>query len=773
MKKIITLGLSLLTLISSIWVSSIYVEETPIILKPWLNVVSTPGLLKWISFSNWGDHISFATLQNQIWKAVNITNDNIWTVISPLAWFIVRNDTSEDVTMTLSYDTNLDESQTYFEKNLDNWRNLLWITTASNPFNNITNAEVTSTLDFTENSNKIITWKSPKTATNFTLWKAYWVFIDSNVSWSWVYSWQNNNEKLGWFTEDECQEICENNEDKCPDECRIWILSENPLSNVTIPINSDSRVTVYNWTFVANKYFKINKFQINCSNKIPAWDNIKFYVFLDNAQKPEATLDHSHTKREYTRSEKKINTWDTVSVRIEAKYNWTTINTNYNFKFKFLWKNIEWNSVRSYETNFQTISIITAWDDEIPDDPQPQYSEDFIKAYNWANSKWILNNQIINYENLNDNINNTELIVFMNNYAKNILNRENNTTEDCSFIDTESLTQAQKDASIESCQLWLLEENDNINFNNQSDLSTFSTLLSRALWNDRYNWWDHLSALYTAWIVKNINNPENNQLKWDILVVLMNSEWKNEYRRVTNSYDFLMNDFNDVKDIYSWIKTYEWDRVIFIVRHSARENNCESEGWLTDYGIELARWVWEKLKWEPFSDTSTDFYGSSTVKRAVQTSYYVWESRGSEVLESVLNDDTRNDYSFVNHSSNIHQVVYWNYFKDAAKNSPNNINNLYENNRDIVSEKALYSVNKLCNITNWHPFSWITSHDYFTLPITEWATNESVSFSNSNSERPNFMQWIAIIVHSYWGWEVYPVKSLETGKIDKSLNPSC
>ena len=60
MKKIITFGIILLTLINTIWAFSINVEETTITLKPWLNVVATPANLKGMSFSNSGDNISFA-----------------------------------------------------------------------------------------------------------------------------------------------------------------------------------------------------------------------------------------------------------------------------------------------------------------------------------------------------------------------------------------------------------------------------------------------------------------------------------------------------------------------------------------------------------------------------------------------------------------------------------------------------------------------------------------------------------------------------------------
>ena len=242
------------------------------------------------------------------------------------------------------------------------------------------------------------------------------------------------------------------------------------------------------------------------------------------------------------------------------------------------------------------------------------------------------------------------------------------------------------------------------------------------------------------------------------------------YHRVDNSYhQFSMDDFNAVEDVYKNIRL--GDRVIFVVRHSERENNCTSEWWLTEHWVELAQWVWEKLKWAPFEDTSTDFYGSSFVKRTVQTSYYVGKTRNSSVLKDVLNDDLWSDYNFVNHSSDVDSLVYAEYFSDG--NSYSSIEHLYEENKEGVEERALYLVDKLCTMTEWHPFSWITSHDVLTLPFTEWVTDESLKFSQSQSEWPNFMQWIVIIVHKDWWWEVYPVKSLSVGKISTWENPSC
>lgn len=766
----------LLTIIAlvTLWITFINasdVTETSITLSPWLNVISTPAILKWISFSNSGDNISFAALQNHKRQPITINNNNARSVFTPLTWFIVRNDTTENVTITLSYDTNIDESEIFLEKELDDWRNLLWITTESNPFENIANATATTILDLTNwAKNNKVTWSTFQLAKWFSVWKAYWVFINQS---SWLYWWRNNYKDLNGLSQEECQEKCENNEYECPIECRIWVLSDNTISNASLCLNDDLEKTVYSGTLIANKYLLIDSIYLYWDNTIPEWDELKFYIYINDEKISEVILNKdmsSYGHQAYRTRSANIDTWESVTFKITAKYAWTTENIDYNYKFKPLW------AINFYEANFQTISFSITWETA----PHPQYSSDFINAYNWADNLGILENQTIDYSNLNDENSNIDLVNLLNNYAKNILNREIDTTKDCSFIEPEWLTESQIEIILESCQLWLIEENDNIDYNNTTNVATLSTLLSRILWNNRYDWWNpyymsHLNALNTAWIITN-SDPEYNELKWDILVTLMNSEWKNEYWRVSNSYNFLMNDFNAVEDIYTGIRVSSGDRVIYVVRHSARENNCDENWWLTQTGMDLAIWVWDKLKWEPFTDTSTDFYGSSYTKRTVQTSYYVGKSRGNENLNNniLLSWDEWRDYEYVNHdnSSNwIVNVVYWNYFSDWIYFS--SIENLYEENIETTKKRALYAINKLCNITNWHPFSWIASHDRYTLPITEWATNEDVTFHLSTYDRPNFMQWVAIIVHEYGGWEIYPVRSLDTGKMDWRKNPGC
>ena len=447
------------------------------------------------------------------------------------------------------------------------------------------------------------------------------------------------------------------------------------------------------------------------------------------------------------------------------------------------------------------------------------YSQEYQDAYNYAYNQWITTVSPIEKANIYGPLTRIAMAKMISNFAINVLWIVPDSSLNCSFADVTEEMDAWYGYWVKKvCQLWIMwisnwKKSEYFNPKWTVTRWQWATVFSRAL--SKYNWdtvveispyyKSHLEYLHSKWIVKDVEIPtaKSVEKRWNVMLMMYrvsknvkNYEWtdliggferefrdeddipENEkldndsdliaYHRVNNSYDQLMpDDFNAVEDVYKNIKS--WDRVVFLVRHSERITNCTAEWWLTDNWVNLAHGVWSKLQWAPFEDTSTDFYGSSAVKRTVQTSYYIWANRGA--LKATIDPDNWSDYEFVNHSDDINSVVYWEYFSDW--NSYSNIESLYEENKDSVNERALTMITKLCELTQWHPFSWITSHDWLVLPLTEWATNESLSFSEVDSEWPNFMQWVAIIVHKDGWWEIYPVKSLESWKMKTRENPGC
>ena len=159
-----------------------------------------------------------------------------------------------------------------------------------------------------------------------------------------------------------------------------------------------------------------------------------------------------------------------------------------------------------------------------------QYSEELVSAYNRAYEKWIISETPINNAKLYNALTNLELADIMNRFAENVLWIQPNTSLSCTFNDTSSLTQEEQNIIKKACQLWLMpgdRTSTSFNPNDTGNRATFGTALSRALWWDQNEWWTpyysgHLNALKIAWIMNQIDNPEDREeIKWYILVTLM------------------------------------------------------------------------------------------------------------------------------------------------------------------------------------------------------------------------------------------------------------
>lgn len=213
------------------------------------------------------------------------------------------------------------------------------------------------------------------------------------------------------------------------------------------------------------------------------------------------------------------------------------------------------------------------------------------------------------------------------------------------------------------------------------------------------------------------------------------------YNRRENSYRFDQYDYNLIDWIYNDIK--EGSRVIFLIRHAERVRDYSHNWWLTIKWIEQAKELWKRLIWWNFNNTNSDFYWSTSYKRTFQTSYHVWCSRWYVPFFEweKPSHNNREKYDKIYH--NI-EVVEFNRFKNI-------------NNTDIP-DAADDLVNEVCILTEWHPFSFISTHDYLLIPLIRWVTENNIQFSYE--KWINYLSWIAIIVNETWEWEVYPVRTL-------------
>ena len=234
---------------------------------------------------------------------------------------------------------------------------------------------------------------------------------------------------------------------------------------------------------------------------------------------------------------------------------------------------------------------------------------------------------------------------------------------------------------------------------------------------------------------------------------------KKIYKRWKNTYNFMTQDYNLIDDIYSSIK--DWDRVIFISRHAERWPNFWIEWWLTENWINQARSLWKRLTWWKFKDTTNDFYGSTDFKRTHQTSFYLWASRWYPKFQNREDWEDWQDYKEILHPI---LVVEYDYFWMKVAH-------WYENNRELWNEKSLNLLSTVCNLTDWHNFSWITTHDVIVIPLLARLSENNLKFERE--KWVNYLSWIAIIVHENNEYEVYPFRSLDETSMELTEWDDC
>ena len=156
------------------------------------------------------------------------------------------------------------------------------------------------------------------------------------------------------------------------------------------------------------------------------------------------------------------------------------------------------------------------------------YSSEFRQAYNWAYQSEITTQSSIEKANMWWKITREEMAKMISNYAINILWKSPDTTKSCLFSDSNINPDLVRFVT-ESCQLWLMWQW--ITSFKPKDFVTraeFWTVLSRALWWDKYGWWNtyyesHLKALQNEWIMKKIDVPMDNEIRWYVMLMLMRS----------------------------------------------------------------------------------------------------------------------------------------------------------------------------------------------------------------------------------------------------------
>lgn len=220
------------------------------------------------------------------------------------------------------------------------------------------------------------------------------------------------------------------------------------------------------------------------------------------------------------------------------------------------------------------------------------------------------------------------------------------------------------------------------------------------------------------------------------------------YARWINSYKFRQYDYNLIDDVYNNIR--KDSRVIFILRHAERWSDCWEEWGLNKNWFRQAKALWKRLNGWNLKNTESDLYLATPYKRTPETSFFVWCGRGYSLFlkDKKIFQKDRRKYDKISTTVDVVNPYYLS----------------YEISFEELNKKSIRMANKLCQLTEWHNFCFITSHDHLLVPLITRISEWLIKFTLKTWI--NYLSWIAIIVdNTTKQWECYPIRTFR----DKSM----
>ena len=158
-----------------------------------------------------------------------------------------------------------------------------------------------------------------------------------------------------------------------------------------------------------------------------------------------------------------------------------------------------------------------------------EYNSELKQAYNWAYDNWVTTQDSIDKANMMWNITRAELAKMIVWYLINVIGDQQIVQNWCEFTDLGGIDESLKNGVLQSCYLWIMWQWI-IQFrpNDVVTRAEFGTVLSRMLWWDKYGWGSifyekHLKALNSMWIMNNISSPQDKEVRWYVMLMLMRS----------------------------------------------------------------------------------------------------------------------------------------------------------------------------------------------------------------------------------------------------------
>ena len=133
-----------------------------------------------------------------------------------------------------------------------------------------------------------------------------------------------------------------------------------------------------------------------------------------------------------------------------------------------------------------------------------EYPAEMVEAYEWAYENWIIWESSIDDATLYDTLPNPEMRAILLNFSEYL------------WLDSDLIAESFGDLFIDE--------------GSSTNRANFGTALSRILRWDKYDWGNpyyqnHLEALKAAWIMNQIDNPEDRvEIKWYVLIMLNNNK---------------------------------------------------------------------------------------------------------------------------------------------------------------------------------------------------------------------------------------------------------
>ena len=655
MKKLLSIIL-LLFVMFSLFTNADWFKT--ITLSPWWNVVSTPWILSSVIYSNWWAWLSFFKLVWWKWQSVawNITN------LRPTYWFLVNNNNSNEVIMSLRYSPQTVMWAT-FTDNVTAWWNLFWITDNSSLY--AVGWEIT--VDFTNNwitnlLNKVndnYTTRYSNGVYNAQIWEAYWVYVRNGKEYWWVnnpvwdpiscktnYSTKKETNQNVIVTLTECTwgEIILNWDSYTFTENWDHIFEYRDIYGnewkYTVTVNRIDRTIptcsgiIYSPSTPTNQY--VVAYLTGCDKTLSwtykhrfdeNWEYVfEYYDLAWNKNQKTAMvnwIDKQYPECEFSYSPSTYTTWPVILQ--------LTCNEKVKFSYSYTWdfanimiRTYTWNIVNQY-VGYCDIAWNSTWAyitiNRIQSETTLEESQDIYMntlAQSWTRV------MLLSGRLMGENKNGSAKYTVSSGYKLHIRNTQPWTPLK-NLLSRIELWDCVWESNnyIETDQNWNVDVNLDFDCSSQSAMKLPKDIIMYIT----------LASSVPQWATFYVDDIDKNNLIFTDQIFVVTS-WKIQ-SRIINVWDYSLNLSSNelIKSIKRWdyILVYDWEISTTANRATISEINIYSHENFNDK-IDLKLYIWDELKWEKTQkrDYSPDI-PDMWITKFWWTTIYSWQSKSIKI----------------------------------------------------------------------------------------------------------------------------------------------